>query len=185
MRTSSFAGSGDCDVRSRDFLFRPCSAPVISAGFPGLRAVCRFLHPPAPIYRDLQGLLWRWPFPTPDLNLNGTRVLWRLDVAFVRSSVAHGRIRHLHIPDQHRHAVFTAKDLGDVKPIAAAAALSGFKHCREPILAVDKVRYVGELIAAIRVLHMETPSPHTEFGVKGIGEGGAVGPRCCNSQRRE
>ena len=28
----------------------------------------------------------------------------------------------------------------------------------------------------IRVLHMETPSPHTAFGVKGIGEGGAVGP---------
>jgi carbon-monoxide dehydrogenase large subunit len=23
---------------------------------------------------------------------------------------------------------------------------------------------------------METPSPHTEFGMKGIGEGGAVGP---------
>jgi carbon-monoxide dehydrogenase large subunit len=28
----------------------------------------------------------------------------------------------------------------------------------------------------IRILHMETPSPHTEFGIKGIGEGGAVGP---------
>jgi len=28
----------------------------------------------------------------------------------------------------------------------------------------------------IRVLHMGTPSPHTEFGMKGIGEGGAVGP---------
>jgi len=28
----------------------------------------------------------------------------------------------------------------------------------------------------IRVLHMQTPSPHTEFGMKGIGEGGAVGP---------
>jgi carbon-monoxide dehydrogenase large subunit len=28
----------------------------------------------------------------------------------------------------------------------------------------------------IRIFHMETPSPHTEFGVKGIGEGGAVGP---------
>ena len=28
----------------------------------------------------------------------------------------------------------------------------------------------------IRVLHMETPSPHTEFGMKGIGEGGAIGP---------
>ena len=23
---------------------------------------------------------------------------------------------------------------------------------------------------------METPSPYTEFGVKGIGEGGAIGP---------
>src|SRR6478735_7971149 len=28
----------------------------------------------------------------------------------------------------------------------------------------------------IRVLHMETPSPYTEFGMKGLGEGGAVGP---------
>ena len=28
----------------------------------------------------------------------------------------------------------------------------------------------------MRIFHMETPSPHTEFGVKGIGEGGAVGP---------
>ncbi len=27
-----------------------------------------------------------------------------------------------------------------------------------------------------RVFHMETPSPHTEFGVKGIGEGGAIAP---------
>ena len=31
-------------------------------------------------------------------------------------------------------------------------------------------------VPSVRVLHMETPSPHTEFGVKGIGEGGAVGP---------
>jgi xanthine dehydrogenase molybdopterin-binding subunit B len=55
----------------------------------------------------------------------------------------------------------------------------------------------------VRVLHMNTPSPHTEFGMKGIGEGGAVGgpaaivgavndalrplrPRCttCRSPRR-
>ncbi len=28
----------------------------------------------------------------------------------------------------------------------------------------------------IRIEHMETPSPYTEFGVKGIGEGGAIGP---------
>jgi carbon-monoxide dehydrogenase large subunit len=28
----------------------------------------------------------------------------------------------------------------------------------------------------VRVLHMETPSPHTQFGVKGMGEGGAIAP---------
>lgn len=28
----------------------------------------------------------------------------------------------------------------------------------------------------IRLFHMETPSPYTEFGVKGVGEGGAIGP---------
>ena len=66
----------------------------------------------------------------------------------VRSSVAHGRIRNVHIPDEHRRAVFTANDLVDVKPIAAATALSGFKHCREPILAGNEVHYVGELVAA-------------------------------------
>jgi aerobic carbon-monoxide dehydrogenase large subunit len=28
----------------------------------------------------------------------------------------------------------------------------------------------------IRIFHMETPSPYTEFGQKGVGEGGAIGP---------
>jgi carbon-monoxide dehydrogenase large subunit len=28
----------------------------------------------------------------------------------------------------------------------------------------------------VRVLHMETPSPHTKFGIKGMGEGGAIAP---------
>jgi carbon-monoxide dehydrogenase large subunit len=28
----------------------------------------------------------------------------------------------------------------------------------------------------VRVLHMETPSPYTTFGQKGVGEGGAIGP---------
>jgi len=31
-------------------------------------------------------------------------------------------------------------------------------------------------VPGIRIAHMATPSPHTEFGIKGIGEGGAVGP---------
>ncbi len=28
----------------------------------------------------------------------------------------------------------------------------------------------------IRVLHIETPSPHTQYGIKGLGEGGAISP---------
>src|SRR5437016_13693193 len=31
-------------------------------------------------------------------------------------------------------------------------------------------------VPAIRIEHMETPSPYTEFGQKGIGESGAIGP---------
>ncbi len=29
---------------------------------------------------------------------------------------------------------------------------------------------------SVRIEHMETPSPYSEFGQKGIGEGGAIGP---------
>jgi carbon-monoxide dehydrogenase large subunit len=28
----------------------------------------------------------------------------------------------------------------------------------------------------ITIVHMETPTPHTEYGVKGMGEGGAIAP---------
>ena len=70
-----------------------------------------------------------------------------LEVAFVRSTVAHGRIRAIHVPDAVSDGVFTAKHLVDVKPIRAATALPGFKHSSEPILVSEKVRYVGELVA--------------------------------------
>ena len=31
-------------------------------------------------------------------------------------------------------------------------------------------------VPRIRIEHFETPSPHTEFGAKGVGEGGAIAP---------
>ncbi len=31
-------------------------------------------------------------------------------------------------------------------------------------------------IPAVRIFHLETPSPYTEFGIKGMGEGGAIAP---------
>jgi carbon-monoxide dehydrogenase large subunit len=69
------------------------------------------------------------------------------DVAFVRSPLAHARIRGISIPEEHRGRVFVAADLVGVKPIRAVSGLPGFKPSEQPVLAIDKVRQVGELIA--------------------------------------
>ena len=69
------------------------------------------------------------------------------DVAFVRSPLAHARIKAIHGPAAYRDRVFTAQDLQDVRPIRAVSGLKGFKPSDQPILATGKVRQVGELIA--------------------------------------
>ena len=69
------------------------------------------------------------------------------NVAFVRSSVAHGRIRSIVKPAGFAQAVFTIDDLIGVKPIVANSALPGFKASSQPVLAQGKVRFVGETIA--------------------------------------
>ena len=70
------------------------------------------------------------------------------EVVFVRSPVAHGRIRRITKPAHAADDVFTAADLDGVSPIRADTALAGFKPSLQPILAVGKVRYVGEPVAA-------------------------------------
>jgi carbon-monoxide dehydrogenase large subunit len=77
-----------------------------------------------------------------DVRMAGTR-----EVAFVRSPVAHARLASIRIPEEFRHCVFTARHLTGVKPIISAPPLKGFKSSVEPVLATDKVRYVGEMIA--------------------------------------
>jgi carbon-monoxide dehydrogenase large subunit len=69
------------------------------------------------------------------------------DVAFLRSPLAHAKIRGVHVPDHLRGRVFTAADLGGVRPIVAVSGLPGFKASEQPVLAHDKVRQVGELLA--------------------------------------
>jgi carbon-monoxide dehydrogenase large subunit len=69
------------------------------------------------------------------------------EIAFVRSPVAHARLRAVNIPERFRDAVFTASDLAGVKPIVSAPPLKGFKRSAEPILAADKLRFVGEIVA--------------------------------------
>ncbi|MDB5796995.1 MAG: xanthine dehydrogenase family protein molybdopterin-binding subunit [Paucimonas sp.] len=75
------------------------------------------------------------------------RVPGILDVAFVRSPVAHGIIRGIEIPEQARGRVFTAADFPDVKPIIAVPKVEGFKYSEHPALATERVRFAGEPIA--------------------------------------
>ena len=71
-----------------------------------------------------------------------------LEVAFVRSPLAHARLAGITKPHGLEAMVFTMADLKGVKPIIAASALPGFQVSEQPPLAMDKVRYVGELVAA-------------------------------------
>lgn len=78
-----------------------------------------------------------------DMRLPGMQ-----ELAFVRSPLAHARLRSVTKPAAKEKVVFTASDLTNVGAIRAVSALPGFKVSEQPVLAVDKVRHVGELIAA-------------------------------------
>jgi carbon-monoxide dehydrogenase large subunit len=77
-----------------------------------------------------------------DIRLAGLQ-----DVAFVRSPLAHARIKAIHVPERFSGVVFTASDLAGIKPIRAVSGLPGFKISEQPVLATGKVRHVGELAA--------------------------------------
>jgi carbon-monoxide dehydrogenase large subunit len=69
------------------------------------------------------------------------------EVAFVRSPVAHARLKAVVIPENLRPSVFTARDLEGVLPLKAVSPLPGFQVSEQPPLVTDKIRQVGELIA--------------------------------------
>jgi carbon-monoxide dehydrogenase large subunit len=75
------------------------------------------------------------------------RMVGMVDVAFVRSPIAHGHIVGIEKPVGLEHAVYSLADLDDVKPIVANSGLPGFKNSEQPVLANGKVRQVGEMIA--------------------------------------
>jgi carbon-monoxide dehydrogenase large subunit len=79
--------------------------------------------------------------------IGNIRMVGMLDVAFARSSIAHGRIRGIAKPVGHEGSVYTADDLAGVKPIVANSGLKGFKPSELPVLAKGKVRFVGEMLA--------------------------------------
>ena len=77
-----------------------------------------------------------------------------LHAVVLRSPVAHGRIRSIDTSAARAmpgvHAVMTAADIGEVPLIPLRLAnLPEFKGYLQPVIARDKVRYVGEPIAVV------------------------------------
>src|SRR5262245_50082662 len=69
------------------------------------------------------------------------------EVAFLRSPIAHGRIRRILKPTGTENQVFIRADLGDVAAIVAPTTVPGYKLSEWHPLAHAKVRFVGEAIA--------------------------------------
>jgi carbon-monoxide dehydrogenase large subunit len=78
-----------------------------------------------------------------------------LHAAILRSPIAHARIVAIDASAALAmvgiHAVLTAQDIGDTIPIIPLrlAPLPEFEPFRQPVIASDKVRYVGEPIAIV------------------------------------
>ncbi|CAA9246824.1 MAG: Molybdopterin dehydrogenase, large subunit, partial [uncultured Acetobacteraceae bacterium] len=70
-----------------------------------------------------------------------------LEVAFLRSPVAHARLLGVRRPAGHEGRVFTAEDLAGVGAIRAVSGLPGFRASEQPVLARGKLLHVGECVA--------------------------------------
>jgi carbon-monoxide dehydrogenase large subunit len=70
------------------------------------------------------------------------------DIAFVRSPMAHAQVRSVIKPKGAEQHVFTLSDIGPPKILEAGPELAAHRHSPYPALADDRVRYVGQPIAA-------------------------------------
>jgi carbon-monoxide dehydrogenase large subunit len=78
----------------------------------------------------------------------------QLHVRMVRSPVAHGRIEAIDADAARAmpgvHAVWTAADIAEVPPIDfREGRIERLEPYRQPVLAAERVRYVGEPVAAV------------------------------------
>src|SRR5258708_13308121 len=95
-------------------------------------------------------LLSGWGALVDDLDRRGL-----LHAAVLRSSIAHARMLCIDASAALRlngvHAIITATDIGPQIPIIPfrLAPFPEFEAFRQPVIAVDKVRYVGEPIAVV------------------------------------
>src|SRR3954469_13080662 len=90
---------------------------------------------------DRRHLLGRGGF-VGDVRMPGLQ-----DVAFLRSPVAHARIRDIAKSAGQEGEIFVAGDLTGVNPIVTRSSIPGYKLSAYPPLARDKLRFVGEIVA--------------------------------------
>jgi carbon-monoxide dehydrogenase large subunit len=100
----------------------------------------RWVGRPLPRYEDPSLLRGRGRY-TADLAQGARRL------RFVRSLVARGRILRVNGPPEV--PIITAAALGDVKPICPRLDRPDYVAVAQPILAYERVNYVGEPIAAV------------------------------------
>ncbi len=78
-----------------------------------------------------------------DISIGGL-----MEVAFLRSPLAHARIRGVEFPRELTGSIFTAADLASsALPMRTPSAVPNSKFADYPLLATGKVRMVGEPIA--------------------------------------
>ena len=112
------------------------------------RTTNRLIGAAVPRIEDLRFLRGRGEF-VADVALDGM-----LHAAILRSSVAHGRIRAIDAAAARArpgvHAVITAAEIGTVPLVPLRLdVLPEFDRYRQPVIAADRVRYVGEPIALV------------------------------------
>src|SRR3974377_1048479 len=114
-----------------------------------MRTVNSLIGSPIERLEDLRFLRGRGQF-VDDLARDGM-----LHAAILRSSIAHGRIRKIDVSAARAvpgaHSALTARDIGNPVPRfpMRLQPLPDFEPFAQPVIAEDKVRYVGEAIAVV------------------------------------
>ncbi|MEH2472953.1 carbon-monoxide dehydrogenase large subunit [Nitrobacteraceae bacterium AZCC 2161] len=70
------------------------------------------------------------------------------DIAFARSQLAHARVVSIEKPQGFENKVYTLADLGEIRCLDAGPELATFRTVPYPPLAGDRVRFVGQTVAA-------------------------------------
>src|SRR5476651_2904863 len=113
-----------------------------------MTAPAKFVGRSVPRLEDRPLLLGKGRFAA-DISFPGQ---WTMRV--VRSAVAHGKIKSINAAAALKlpgvHAVWTAADVAHIPPIPfRLTGLKSLEPYRQPVLAEDTVRYVGEPVAAV------------------------------------